>query len=301
MRGDNTRLLKTQVRTIFGNEYDMHEKQYDKIFTFAPSTDAFETDVQYEGFGLAEEKAEGAGIAYDKTVEGYAPRYVNVTYAKGFKVTKENMADNKYNLFDRRARALAFSMAQTKENVMANIINRGQNATYVMPGGDGKPLFATDHRLGPSNAGTFSNRLAVNAALSASALEDLLILIDQATDARGLNIKIKGLNLVGGTGLRFEMARILDSTHQDDTNNNAINAFKTTGVLEGGYSVNNYFNTTTKWVVRTNCPEGLKYQERQSIEFNEDNEFDTSNLCFKADERYTGGWTDPRGCYQGNE
>ena len=37
--------------------------------------------------------------------------------------------------------------------------------------------------------------------------------------------------------------------------------------------------------------------ERRGMEFTEDNDFNTEDLCYKATERYVPGWSDPRGVY----
>lgn len=141
--GNISRLLQEGVKKVFGQAYESHETQWTKLMDTQESMKAFEQDQQFEGFGLAPVKAEGAGVSYDSQQEGFSPKYVNLTYAKGFIVTKEAMADNLYNLFERRARALAFSMQQTKEVVAANVYNRGFNSAYLMEGGDGQSLFST--------------------------------------------------------------------------------------------------------------------------------------------------------------
>ena len=98
-------------------------------------------------------------------------------------------------------------MRQTKENVHANVLNRGFTAAYA--GGDGKELLATDH---PSLVGNQQNELTVAADLSEASLEDLLILIRQATDSRGLRIQLEGQKLVVPPALSFEATRIVSST-----------------------------------------------------------------------------------------
>jgi len=56
----------------------------------------------------------------------------------------------------------------------------------------------------------------------------------------------------------FEAERILKSTLQNDTANNAINALKSTGMFSGGVKVNHYLTDTDAWFIRTNCPDGMK-------------------------------------------
>ncbi len=295
--GNIPRLLQEGVKNVFGQAYEEHETQWTMLFDQETSRKAFELDQQFEGFGLAPVKQEGAGVSYDSQQEGFTPKYPNLTYAKGFIVTREAMEDNLYNLFTRRARALAFSMRQTKENVAANVYNRGFNSSFLMTGGDGVELFSTAHINGPSDNTTFSNELATPAALSEASLEDLLIQINEATDPRGLRIANRGERLIVPPKLGFDAERIMNSVLQNDTGNNAINAVRATGMLPGGHMVNNYLTSDTAWFIKTNCPDGMKYFTRQEVRFEQDNDFGTSNARFKADERYSVGWSDPRGCY----
>jgi len=295
--GNISRLLQEGVKNVFGQAYEEHAVQYLMMFDTEESDKAFELDQQFEGFGLAPVKQEGAGVAYDAQQEGFTPKYPNLTYAKGFIVTREAMEDNLYNLFVRRARALAFSMRQTKENVGTNIYNRGFNSAFLMDGGDGVELFSTAHINGPSDSTTFSNELATPAALSETSLEDVLIQINEATDPRGLRIAIRGERLIVPPKLGFEAERIMNSVLQNDTGNNAVNAIRSTGMLPAGHMVNNYLTSDTAWFIKTNAPDGIKYFTRQEVRFEQDNDFGTSNARFKADERYAFGWTDPRGAF----
>ncbi len=295
--GNISRLLVEGVKNVFGQAYETHATQWDKLFDTEDSRKAFEQDQQFEGFGLAPVKQEGEAVAYDSQQEGFSPKFQNLTYGKGFIVTKEAIADNLYQLFNRRARALAFSMQQTKENVAANVYNRGFNSSFLMTGGDGVELFSTAHVNGPSDSTTFSNELAVPAALSEASLEDLLIQINEATDPRGLRIALSGQKLIVPPKLGFEAERILKSVLQNDTANNAINAVRSTGMLPGGHMVNNYLTSNTAWFIKTNVQHGMKCFKRQGVEFDQDMDFGTSNARFKADERFSFGWSDARGAY----
>ena len=223
--GNTARMLQEGVRAVWGGEYESHEKQFDKVFDSFDSRKAFEQDQQWEGFSLAPVKPEGDSVAYDSQTEGISPKYLNLTYAKGFIVTEEAREDNLYGVFNRKAGALAFSMNQTKEVVGANVLNNGFNSAFVMIDGDGSELFSTSHVNGPSG-GTFSNKLAVDADLSEAALEDLLIQIGQATDSRGKRIALQGTRLIVPTALQFESQSILGSVLQNDTGNNATNAVR---------------------------------------------------------------------------
>jgi hypothetical protein len=295
--GNISRLLVEGVKNVFGQEYDSHQTQRTMLFDTETSSKSFEQDQQFEGFGLAPVKQEGAGVAYDSQQEGFSPKFPNLTYAKGFIVTREAMEDNLYNLFNRRARALAFSMVQTQEVVAANVYNRGFNSSFLMTGGDGVELFSLLHVNGPSDSTTFQNELTVPAAFSETSLEDLLIVINEATDPRGLRIALRGERLIVPPKLSFDAERVLNSVLQNDTGDNAINALRSTGMLPAGHMVNNYLTSDSAWFVKTNAPDGMKHMQRQTVRFEEDNDFGTSNARFKADLREAYGWSDPRGAY----
>lgn len=281
------------VKAWFGRMYDEHVEEYSKIFDRDSSTRAYEERVELTGFGLAPIKNQGGSISYDSETQGITSRLTNVTYALGYVVTMEELQDNLYEMVSkRRSKALAFSMRQTKETVAANILNRGFNSDYT--GGDGKELLATDH---PTLDGTQSNELTVAADLSEAALEDLLVQIMQAKNSRGLRIALKGDKLIVPPALFYEANRILKSALQNDTANNAINALKATNALPGGIVLNHYLTDTDAWFIKTNCPEGLIYQERMAMEFEQDNDFDTKNAKAAAVERYAFGWVDWRSIY----
>jgi hypothetical protein len=295
--GNLPRTLQEGVRSIFDNQYNRKEMQFLKFMEKTNSKKNFEIDVQVDSFGLAPVKNQGSNLEYDSIAQGITPTYTNVTYSKGFIVTMEEYEDELYDLFSKQARMLADSFKLTKETVCANVLNNGFNSSYTMTAGDGKELFSALHPRGPNDSGTYSNKLAVPSALSEAALEQLLIQIDSATDSRGLRIALQAKRAVVPAALGFEAERIIQSVLQNNTANNAINAIMSTGRLPEGYTVNNYLTSTTNWFVTTDCPDGLKYQERKALTFGQDNDFGTYDYRFKAVERYTAGWTNPRGCY----
>lgn len=294
--GSIARLLQDGVQKIFGGEYDSYEKQYTQMYEIVKSDKAFEQDVQVSGFGLARVKPEGSGIVYDTMSEGYIPNYTNVTYANGFIVTKEAMNDNRYNMFSKGAKKLAFSMNQTIETIAAAVYNRAFNPSYTMVGGDGQPLLSTSHVLGPQDSNTGSNTLLIPAALSETAIETLMTQIEQTVDERGLIIKLMSKKLIVPSALRWDSDRILKSVLQNDTAQNAVNALKNTGRLTD-YMVCNFLTSTTAWFISTNCIEGMKFQNRQDVEFERDMDFGTSNYRFKAEMRFIPGWSNWRGLF----
>lgn len=294
--GNFPRLLQEGVKSVFGKTYDEFSTQYDLLFNSESSRKNFEVDVQLEGFGLADQKPQGDEITFDSSAQGFTPKYPMLTYAKGFIMTKEALADELYDQFSGRARQLAFSMRQTKEVVGANVYNNGFDPSFTMVDGDGVELFSVAHLNGPSG-GTFANKLATDADLSEAALEDMIILIGNATDPRGKRIDLMVERLIVPVAGQFEAQRIMGSVLQNDTANNATNAMRDMNSIAQGWSKNNYLTDSDSWFLKTNCRDSMKYYTRQAVEFGDDNAFTSGNVRMKADERYAFGWSDPRGVY----
>lgn len=291
--GNHPKALWPGVNAFVMGSYNEHPKEYSKIFTVKSSKMAYEEQVQLTGFGLAKVKAESASTEYETHSQGWTKRYTHVAYSLGYIVTREEMDDNLYKgrSFDRGA-MLTFSFNTTKEIVHANVLNRGFNSSYQ--GGDGKELLATDH---PSLAGNWSNELAVAADLSEAALEDILTQVETATNDNGHPVAIRAQKLIVHPSEAFNAERIMKSSLQNDTANNAVNAVKSMGLLPGGVVVNHYLTDADAWFVLTNVPNGLQSFQRTPFEFKRDNDFDTDNAKAKGYERYAVGWTDPRAVY----
>lgn len=291
--GQVAKLLWPGLNARWGASYNEHRAEWRDLVDVFDSDKAYEEDQEMTGFGLAPVKTQGASIVYDTAGQGYTTRYTHIAYALGFIITKEAIDDNLYEKIGmQRTGSLAFSMRQTKENVVANIYNRAFSSSYT--GGDGKPLLASDH---PSLAGNQSNILSTAADLSEASLEDLAIQIGQATNARGMKIAIQPRSLIVGVGLQFEAARILQSAGRVGTADNDINALKAMGMFPDGVKVNHYLTDPDAFFIRTNVPEGVKLFQRNAAEFAQDSDFDTYNLKYKAYERYSTGWSDWRAVF----
>jgi hypothetical protein len=184
--------LEPGLNALFGLEYKNYENQHTQIYSIESSDRAFEEEVMESGFGEAPVKTEGSGVAYDQAQEVYTARYTHETIALAFSLTEEAVEDNLYDrLGARYTRALARSMAQTKQIKAAAILN-GAFTTSI--GGDGVALCSTAHpTLGGPN---LSNTLATPADLSETSLEQSLIDISAFTDERGLKIAVQGLKLI---------------------------------------------------------------------------------------------------------
>ena len=286
--------LEPGLNALFGLEYDRYTNETAEIFTTETSDRAFEEEVMLSGFGSAATKAEGASVTFDDAKEAFTARYTHQTIALAFAITEEAIEDNLYDrLGNRYARALARSMANTKQVKVAEILNNAISTSQL--GGDGVVLCSTAH---PTVSGTnLSNTFTTQADLSETSLESALINIAAFIDERGLKISIQGTKLILPKELQFTAERILKSPLRVGTADNDINAIANMNMIPEGYRVNHYLNDTNAWFIKTDTPNGFKHFVRAALRTAMEGDFDTGNVRYKARERYSFGFSDPRCVY----
>jgi hypothetical protein len=271
--------LEPGLNALFGLEYAKYENEHAEIFNQESSDRAFEEEVMLTGFGNAPVKQEGAAVTFDSANEAYTARYSHETVALAFSITEEAVEDNLYDrLSARYTKALARSMAHTKQIKAANVLNNAFTAG-ASAGGDGVSLVSTAHPT--TGGGTFSNRNATDADLNETSLEQAMIDISQFIDERGLKIAVQARKMIVPPQLMFVADRILNST------------------LRTG-RVNHYLTDTDAYFIMTDAPNGFKHFVRTPLATAMEGDFDTGNVRYKARERYSFGFSDPR-CVYGSQ
>jgi hypothetical protein len=284
--------LTPGLHAIFGTSYKDWPEEWSRYFEKHTSNRAFEEELTLSGFGYAPVKREGAPIEYDSAREGWTARYVHDTISLAYALTEEALDDNLYDSLSRRySRLLARSMKQTKEVRGAAVLNHATDPAY--PGGDGKPLIATDHPL--INGGTYSNRL--DADFSEAALEQIMIQLHGAVDDRGLRIVIQEDQLIIPKEQMFIAERFFGNDMQTGTADNTINAIKSMGLFKKGVVVGHYLTDPDSYFLKTTAEDGLKYFQRKAMRTRTKEDWDTGSLHFGASERYTFGFTNPRAIF----
>jgi len=292
-RGTFPKSLWPGVRKFWGANYNRHPATWPKIFEALSSKRSYEEDVEEVGMGLLSVKPEGSGVTYDTVTQGAVSRYTHLTYATGFMVTMEELADNQYEeLSFRRTSRMARSVSETEETVCAQVFNRAFNTSFT--GGDGSALSVTTHSTA---SGSQSNRLTTDADISEAAIEDLCVQISDAVDSRGLRISNQPDCLIVPNASWFEANRIVKSVLQNDTANNATNVIRSTNVFPGGIIRWPYLTDTDAWFIKTNCMDGLIRYSRMKADIDQDNDFDTKNFRASVVTRFSVGWTNWRQLY----
>jgi len=247
------------------------------------------------GFGTLSEKRQGEALTYDDAFEGFVTRYVYVTYAGGYRVSKEMMAEDAMGVIPRLPQALAYAARQTVELRVWDILNLAFDSNVV--GGDGKPLCADDHPL--KGGGTYDNNLGAT-ALSPTALQSAIINgFDLLVDDRGLPIVRTAKFLVVPPQLEKTALEIIKSAYTVETSGVAANAvnihYDRLQVV-----VSRYLTSTTAWFVLGNKGEGegdhhcLNVYWKWKDVFEQEKDFDTKSIKNSLDFRFTYGWDDWR-------
>jgi hypothetical protein len=282
------------LNALFGLSYATYQEEHKEIYETESSERSFEEETKLSGFNAAPVKNEGSAIAYDNGQEAWTARYNHETIAQGFSLTEEAIEDNLYDsLSARYTKALARSMAYTKQVKAAAVLNNGFTSGYN--GGDGVPLFSASHPL--VSGGTNSNIPSTPADLNETSLEAAVIQISLWTDERGLLIAAKPKKLIVPPSLQFVATRLLETELRVGTNDNDINALKSNGSIAEGYTINHFLTDTNAWFLTTDVPNGMKHFVRVPLSQSMDGDFDTGNVRYKARERYSFGWSDPLGMF----
>ncbi len=287
--------FRSIVEPIINEEFDgVYDQRADEWATVFREEQGIPRNYHEEpvlfGFGLAPELPDGMPVTYQNGGVLFLARYVYKVYGLAFALTKVLVEDGDHiRIGQIYGRHLAQSLIETKETLCANILNRAFNASFV--GGDGVSLVNTAH---PIANGTFSNQLAVAAALSQTSLEQMLIQVRSAVDNNGKKIRLVPDQLVVAPNNIFQAEVLLKSVLRTGTANNDINPVVSMNLFTKGATVISRLTSATAWWVQTNAPEGLKLMMRRKLEKTMEGDFETDSMRYKATERYNPNWTDAR-------
>jgi len=287
-------IVEPILNECFDGVYDQRADEWSRVFREEDGIprNYHEEPVLY-GFGAAPQLPDGTPVTYQQGGVLFLKRYVYKVYGLAFALTKVLVEDGDHiRIGQVYARHLAQSLVETKELLSANVLNTAFNSAYV--GGDGVSLINTAH---PIVNGTFSNQLSTAAVLSQTSLEQMLIQVRQAVDNNQKKIRLVPRQLVVAPGNIFQAEVLLKSVLRTGNANNDINPVKSIGLLDEGAAVLSRLTSSTAWWVQTDAPEGMKLLMRRRLEKTMEGDFETDSMRYKATERYTVGWTDPRAMY----
>jgi len=279
------------------DENPMYAEQYKEFYDIQKSDRSYEDYQQVTPFGLLKAKRQGGDIEYDSSKAGTQKQIINITYALGFRVTLEMKTySDKYKLATRYTKALKQSVYNTRNVLGATLFNDGFDSSKASIG-DGKAIFATDHPI-PASSSVIQNTPSIAADLSPASLKQDFTNIRTvaALDGAGKKIQLRPTRLIVPPALQWDAAEILESTLLADTDNNNKNSVN--GVV--GYTVFDFLTDDDAYFIKTNHMDEWVWQDSIMVTFDQDNDFDSKDMCMSAVFASGVGAYDPRSMY-GNQ
>lgn len=295
MRSSDFRaVVEPILNDVFDGVYDQRDDEWSQYVEERRGTPRnYHEEPVLFGMQAAPELPDGMPVTYGSGGTLFIQRYTYKVYGLAYALTRVLVEDGDHiRIGSIMSEHLAQSMAETKETVCANMLNRSTNGSYL--GGDGVSLLSTAHPIIP---GTFSNRLSTDAALSQTSLEQMLIQVRNAVDNNGKRIRLAPQKLLIPTSLIFQAETLLKTVNRPGTANNDVNPVKSMGLLKAGAVDVSRLTSTTAWYVQTNARRGLSLMTRRRLDKGMEGDFDTDSMRYKATERYGTGYTDPRCVY----
>lgn len=282
-------LLEPGFLEIYNDAYAEVDRVFTNVFRVKSSGKQDERESAVTGFGLLTVKGENAPIDYEDPIQMYDVLYTHVTYAKGFKISKELMDDDQYNVMNSKPEALGRAARRTEEVSGANVFNRAFNTSYL--GGDGVPLTSTLHPR--ADAGTSqSNASATGLTLTEGNYETLRLQMRNQLDDKGMKIDVAGNKVLIPIALEKTARIIFESSLRSNTADNDINFYKgTISITPWIYMDRN----TTHWFLLDSSQHKVTWFWREKANFKQDTAFETDAALFKVRERFSNGFSDWRG------
>lgn len=289
LRGAFSKLLAPGYRKIVFETYKEKPIEGTSLVNMNTSKRAYEEDFPIAGFGTLQQKAEGAGIAYQDALQGAAKRYSWTTYALGFRITQEMVEDDLYGIMgNRMAKALGRSARNNAEVVMHAPFNNAFSTSY---NGfvSGEALCSASHAL--LRGGTASNTASADFALASyqAAIENFHNLVDES----GMPMMITPKLLVHTVSDQWIVSQTLKSQFLPSSPNNDINPVYNQGIMP---HLSHYLTDADSWFLLGDTHD-VNYFERRPATFSNSDDFETGDAKYKVTRRNGSGFGDWRGVY----
>jgi phage major head subunit gpT-like protein len=297
--------MATEARSTFNNflqdtlfavaqdkGFKRHPQEWKDWCVTRTSKQAYEESGYMSGFGYLANKPEGADVSYDSRIQGPVKRWVHDTFALGVRITEEAIEDLQKYVMSTAMKDLGTSAAATMHKMATRMLMTGTATTYHTTGA-GVALFSASHSL--LGGGTWSN-LGSAATPTEAALTAAIRNFEQITDHRGKQYAQMAKTVVCGPSLEFTFDKLLGSTYEPDTANNAVNAVIRRRKLK---LVVDHEITDDRWVVfgEKDPDVGFIHFDRVRPTMSRHGDPDTGDALFVVRCRFSNECNDPRSAY----
>lgn len=275
-------LLRPGLASVFG-DYNIYPALWKDVYSIHRSDKAVEYEMEMQGLGIAQMKADGSPVASSTMQQGYETSYVMQYYGISFQITRASIMDNLYESeFPKQALQLRNSLDTLKNINAMYLFNNAFNANSTVS--DGQPLCSTAH---PISTGALANTFTNGVQFNEAAVEDAITIIKSWQNLAGLQINLSTVKALVPQSRAFDAARIFKSEYRTQTANNDINAIVHDKYMPGGYIVNQFITNPNFWFILTDEPNGFKYYLRENLDIDFITDVLTDNVTVRAIERYS--------------
>jgi hypothetical protein len=279
--------IDPRFREDYYGEYNSYPKVMDKLFNVKSSSRNYEMTTGMSGFGTVPAKNENEDVTYDDSVQLYDQTFTHTTYGLGFKISQEMIEDDLKGAMRKRPKALAKSVAATRETLAAAIFNNGFGDT----GPDSVSLFNDSH---PGYGAAVYDNLGTAAAISHSGVMTARLRMLKMQDHRGLYVDLPPVNLIVPVDLEEDAYIICSTERVPGSANWDKNLLENRGLLMP--VIWRYLTDTNAWFLGAKKEDtGLIWFDRIKPQFQRDSEFDKDVAKWKTRFRSSVGYEEFRG------
>jgi len=254
------------------------------------TTDIYQTTT-HSGLRNPSLKNENSPVTFQTMKAGFDKTYTALTYATGYRISKEMVDDGKFSFIERATNSFAKGMFEIKELKAAEVFDDG----FTVNGYDGVPLFSVSHPLENGNGSFGINRPSTGSELSISSFRELRNIMQDTLNENGQRVKYMPSIFVVPQALQDDAAEIIKSTMNPENANNAVNTvYNMCQLLPGGFW--NYLESDTAFFFLADKSDHyLMHMDRQGLEITTD--YDTHAFAHEviASSRFDQGYSSWRG------
>jgi hypothetical protein len=273
-------------------DYGRHMKPlwFDGIVRTETTDRPYETYDSFTKFGLMVETDENSPLSYDLALQGFDLTLTPLQYSLGFKVSRILYDDDKLGVARNLASGLGESDTETRNILVANVINNGTSTSY--PVSDAAALFSTAHYR--EDGVTFRNRLATAADFSVTSFRTALTdFATQFKSGRGFYQNYVPANIFCHHDAWWDVAEVLQSGLKPGTANNDANVQKSYPQTGSSFNllppVAYLTDTDSVYLAAAKEDHGFILLQKEAFNTATDVDFDTRCLKTGAWTRYTTG------------
>jgi len=237
-----------------------------------------EEDFEATALGPFAEKRRGRPIQYDQPERVGTKTYIPKTYALGYRVERELVEDDQYNVIKRYPKMLGASANHTLNIIGHYPLNRAFTAGYT--GTDGIILCATNHPMKKAVGNTQANISSTTQEFSRTVLQSILVAMRKWKTHENRPAQLKPVAIICGPDLVPEVWDAIGNPKVPESNANARNWVNTQSLTIHETD----WLAGTKWyfVICGKSEHQLNFFWRIKLAFENDTHFDMDDMRYKG-------------------